>query len=108
MEREYANLYMLMKKHSTIPANCLPVDKAGNSQKLKKIVDISRSIASLVSSDLDTVPHRRRISQYQLLDFQANADHSNSSKRIHHNSHFINAHTPHTAQPEPQKERPQP
>jgi hypothetical protein len=105
MEREYANLYMLMRKHSAIPTNCLPVDKAGNSQKLKKIVDISRSIASLVSSDLDAVTQRRRISQYQLIDFQTNADHTNSSKRIHHNSHFINAHAPHTAQAEVQKER---
>lgn len=107
MEREYANLYLLMRKQSPIPSNCLPVDKSGNSSKLRKIVDISKSIASLVSSDLDAIPERRRISQYQLMDFQTNAENSHSSKRIHHNSHFINPH-PHSAQAEPQKEERKP
>lgn len=103
MERQYANLYLLMRKHSPIPSNCLPVDKSGNSSKLRKIVDISKSIASLVSSDIDTVPQHRRISQYRLMDFQNNAEHNYSSKRIHHNSYFINPH-PNSAQAEGQKE----
>jgi hypothetical protein len=42
----------MMGKHNPFPPNCLPYpDNAKNSEHLKKLLDISQSIAEIVSRD---------------------------------------------------------
>ena len=85
-----------MTKHNPFPSNCLPLsEKVKNSDNLKKLMNISLSIASLVNKDVEEINHKRRGSEYQIIDFKKNAeDRHASSKRIHHNySHFITAQT---------------
>lgn len=66
---------------------------------MQKILDISRSIASLVNGESDQMMHRRKLSEYQVVDFKAaQEDRHASSRRIHHNySHFIGAQPAKTA-----------
>lgn len=86
----------MMTKHNPFPSNCLPLtEKVKANDNLKKLMNISLSIASLVNNDPEENNHKRRGSEYQIIDFKQNAeDKQASSKRIHHNySHFIAAQT---------------
>lgn len=60
----------MMTKYSPFPSNCLPYsEKFNNSGNLKKLFEISRSIANIVTKDNEVSNHKRRRSD-QIMDLQ--------------------------------------
>jgi hypothetical protein len=91
MENEYKKLYLMIAKHNPFPSNCLPIaEKNKHTQNMKKLFDISRSIADVVASDRTNNDQKTRRSESQIINFDSNSqENQSSSKRIHNvGSHY--------------------
>lgn len=74
----------MMAKHNPFPANCLPIaDRNRHNENLKKLLDINRTIAGIVSTD-QSGNERSARSESQNIRFDSKSQESHTStKRIH-------------------------